>query len=305
MIEPINPNKPTPGELLRYQRQHIGWNVSEIANAMCLSPDLIQALEADDYSGMGGSTFILGYLRSYARLVGVDIEDAIVDHRDTIPEYIPDPDNIPGNQESSTRRTSARRIHLLPIVLVLFVLIVGAVFYFWPHSVVEDTAPPGSLTAELPRTGAGQLAVEAPADAQPDTPVKLEREKAIAKGRVIEALDNNSPLPFNLTLADIGSAVTTATVTPTKKKSRDNDAARNLTLLFDEGSWADVRDAEGERLLSQTVAGGSSVELTGKPPFTVFLGNADGVRVKYMGRIQTYSQSNKGLFARFTVGQDQ
>lgn len=298
MIEPVASQNPSPGSLLRHQRQHIGWTVEEVANALCLSADLIRQLEADDYAEMGGSTFILGYLRGYARLVGIDVEEAIVSHRDAIPEYVPDPDQLP---ETPGARRRPRRPRLRPLLVVVVVLALAAGGYFlWPRDDQGQVRVTDGLTVESTAPGAsGGTASYAP-------PQRLDRMTAIAAGAASEAMRADGELPLNLALADIPAADTAdavATPAQTGEPLAAGDGRRHLVLMFDEGSWADVRDATGERLLSQIVAGGSSVDLVGEPPFTVFLGNAGGVRVKYLGRIQSYSQTEKGLFARFTVGQ--
>ncbi len=294
MIEPVAPKNPTPGSLLRHQRQHIGWTVDEIANALCLSPDLIRALESDDYDDMGGSTFALGYLRGYARLVGIDIEEAIVNHRDAIPEYAPDPDHVPEGVRERKRSPRHRR-WLLPAGALVLAGAVGAAYYWLQpgpsgnHSRVTD-----NLTVEVPRENTSQAAMT--------PPERHDRLQGVDASELRRALAGGE-LPVNLVLADIAPSRGEEQA-PVATAAAD-DTRRHLVLIFDEGSWADVRDAEGERLLSQIVAGGSSVDLVGEPPFTVFLGNAGGVRVKYLGRIQSYSQTEKGLFARFTVGQQQ
>ena len=96
--------------------------------------------------------------------------------------------------------------------------------------------------------------------------------------------------------------VTWATTSPVANGVLD----ANGKITVDDNAWLDLtfeaRDAKGNRLLSQTVDAGSSVDLVGAPPFTVFLGNASGVRVQYLGKIQALSQAKKGLFARFIVG---
>lgn len=303
MIEPISASNPTPGSLLRHQRQHIGWTVDEIANALCLSPDLIRSLEADDYENMGGSTFILGYLRAYARLVGVDIETAIVKHRGAIPEYVPDPDHLPpeARRERAKKRLYMRSATAAIAVLVVASGIVGAVL-LWPARVKDDKAVRTDAGEELPAARQSPAAQTPVAPSEP--PTRQRRLEAIEPADVREAVQSGVSVPVNVTMAGIAPAPVVDAAAPVQPASPE-DARRHLVLLFDEGSWADVRDATGNRLLSQTVAKGSSVDLVGEPPFTVFLGNASGVRVKYLGRIQSYSQTKKGLFARFTVGREQ
>ncbi len=304
MIEPIDAVNPTPGQLLRRQRQHIGWTVEEIANALCLGPELIRELEADNFEGMGGSTFILGYLRGYARLVGIDLEEAIENHREAIPEYTPDPEHLPPEARERARRSKRRRTWRINPWLVaagLALVVTGVAAWLW----LPDSGEPGSATAPAPL--AETPAPMAQSDSGGSAPVsqpaaRLERERAISVAVLQEALDHDQPLPLNLVHADIDAVAAARPKAAEVMAADPAEDGNHLVLIFDESSWADVRDAKGSRLLSQTVDAGSSVDLVGAPPFTVFLGNASGVRVQYLGKIQALSQAKKGLFARFIVG---
>ena len=70
----------TPGELLRSARQVHGWSIEEVAVELNLLPDVIQALENDDYQGLAGRTYVVGYLRSYGKLASVNVDGAIEGH---------------------------------------------------------------------------------------------------------------------------------------------------------------------------------------------------------------------------------
>ncbi len=74
-----------------------------------------------------------------------------------------------------------------------------------------------------------------------------------------------------------------------------------LTLQFDDTSWVDIRDASGRRLLYQTFPRGRSTEVSGSPPFHVFLSNAGGVRMAYDGKPVDIESGKSGIFARFTL----
>ena len=67
-------------------------------------------------------------------------------------------------------------------------------------------------------------------------------------------------------------------------------------------SWIDVRDSTGERLIYRTVNRGEDIQLTGTPPYSVFIGSAEGVRVQYRGEEVPFEAHESGLFARFEVG---
>jgi len=75
----------TPGQMLRGARELYGWHIEDVAAELNLLPPVVKALEADDYKQMAGWTYVVGYLRNYARLVGINIEDAIARHEQQMP----------------------------------------------------------------------------------------------------------------------------------------------------------------------------------------------------------------------------
>jgi cytoskeleton protein RodZ len=68
-------------------------------------------------------------------------------------------------------------------------------------------------------------------------------------------------------------------------------------------SWADIRDARDNRLLYENVPAGRRISIEGVAPFSVFLGNADGVRVEFNGQDYDVSRHKRGQVARFTLGE--
>ena len=65
------------GEQLKKARLGRGWMLSDVAQRLNLTERYVVALEADDYSALPGTTFVRGYLRSYAQCVGLEKEAEI------------------------------------------------------------------------------------------------------------------------------------------------------------------------------------------------------------------------------------
>ena len=63
---------PPVGEQLRLAREARGLEVADIAQTLKLGPRQVEALEAGDWKGLPGNTFIRGFVRNYARLVQID-----------------------------------------------------------------------------------------------------------------------------------------------------------------------------------------------------------------------------------------
>ncbi len=66
-----------PGYLLQAARIEQGISIDDIARQMNLNARILHLIEEDDYREIQSPIFIRGYLRTYARLVGVDEDNTI------------------------------------------------------------------------------------------------------------------------------------------------------------------------------------------------------------------------------------
>jgi cytoskeleton protein RodZ len=93
-------------------------------------------------------------------------------------------------------------------------------------------------------------------------------------------------------------AVSTAQISKASiKRAAAAEKARaravNVTLKFATDSWAEVYDADGQRLFYDIGSANSSHALSGTPPLRVVLGNAQGVSLNINGRAATVPASVK------------
>jgi cytoskeleton protein RodZ len=65
------------GAALRQARDAAGMSIEQVASQLHMTVRAVANLEADDWSSLGAPVFVRGQLRSYARLLGVDIEPYI------------------------------------------------------------------------------------------------------------------------------------------------------------------------------------------------------------------------------------
>jgi cytoskeleton protein RodZ len=72
------------GEKLRQAREERGISVSEVAEQTRISPLYIKAIENDDYKPLPGGIFNKGFVRSYARYIGFDEQEALQDYAEII-----------------------------------------------------------------------------------------------------------------------------------------------------------------------------------------------------------------------------
>jgi cytoskeleton protein RodZ len=76
---------------------------------------------------------------------------------------------------------------------------------------------------------------------------------------------------------------------------------RRIDLQFTGESWVEIRSGNGKLLVSQLHPGGTVRVVTGVPPFTVVIGNAQHVRLSYNDKPVDLMPHVKVEVARFTL----
>lgn len=76
----------TLGEKLRQAREERGVSISQVAEQTRISPQYIAAIENDDYRTLPGGIFNKGFVKSFAKTVGVDEQEALQDYAQLIAE---------------------------------------------------------------------------------------------------------------------------------------------------------------------------------------------------------------------------
>lgn len=126
----------TPGALLREARQAKNLKHEEVAKQMHLSVQWVKNLEKDDYSKAPALIYVRGYLRAYARCVGLKPEEVMLTF-DTLAlneefERIKAREEKPVKHQAvpvisrSTRMISRKTIRWITfIALVILIVLVG------------------------------------------------------------------------------------------------------------------------------------------------------------------------------------
>ncbi len=89
-----------------------------------------------------------------------------------------------------------------------------------------------------------------------------------------------------------------------KEKERFNTLEKTSTveLNYVGDSWTEIYDREGKKLFFDIGRANKKINVKGLSPFTVFLGNASLVKVKYNNKNYDISQYLRGKSARFKIG---
>src|SRR3990172_4804451 len=141
-----------PGRLLHEARLDLRLAPEDVAQILHLSSKQIVALEQDDYKNLPGPTYIRGYLRGYAQLLGLSPEKVLESYNKLT---IPSKPISPLMSVSPPQVTSNDHV-IKAATIGLVALLSGLVFLWWR----SDEAPPKI-------TGASSSMVSRPAFIEP------------------------------------------------------------------------------------------------------------------------------------------
>lgn len=292
------------GTRLRRAREARGESVHEVAFALKLRPRQIEALERDDFAALPGMAFVRGFIRNYARYVGVDAAPLLDSLQHASVAGSPDLAPISNADGDLPSGSGSRRASfpLGAVVVVLVALVLAGWYFDWFQTEPATTA--GDDTSE-----AVPAFVQAPM--QPISPPAVEppaAEEAAAAAANGGSEDSAAPAavsePTAGTAAAGGDGSVQAEATPAQAAAPEaaaDGAGRQLVFRFGADSWVEVRDASGSILHSGTNRAGSSRTVQGTPPFVLVVGNASSVNLEFDGQPVDLAKHVRGSVARLTL----
>lgn len=136
------PENPTPGALLKAERERAGISQDYIADKLRLKVKAVDDLESDRYDERISLTFIKGYLRNYAKALGMN-EAPVVEAFERQTERSKEPAKLQSFSRRVAKQASDDRLMLLTYGIV-FVVVALVVLWWWQES---DNEPPVASVA--------------------------------------------------------------------------------------------------------------------------------------------------------------
>ena len=102
------------GEKLRKQRERRGIELEAISNATKISTRMLRALEDENFDQLPGGVFNKGFVRAYARQIGLNEEQAVAEYLEAARQPAPAAVHYaglprPGRETHSGRRARPRQ----------------------------------------------------------------------------------------------------------------------------------------------------------------------------------------------------
>lgn len=327
-----NPNNTSPGELLARQREQLGIPLADAARALNLRPAVVAGLEQDDYQEIPVAAYRRGYLRSYAKYLGMDDRLVLEAYQaqngsiDTERKVIP---------VSTARPPSRIGAWLFKLVTLLVIVGLIAVTVMWwqsrggneppgfgstpteetanaPTEPDDDAADPESENSSSFTNGDESTTLQS--DAARVTPTISQDQTSHTQ----DDTDASAGLNDSISDSDSGADAESDEVSSTGQNESESDGTESeqtaaagqnananlLELTFNEQSWTEIFDATNQRVFVGLQTPGTSTSVEGEPPFRLTVGNATGVELRYLGEeVDLPARAGANNVARFTLGE--
>ena len=312
-----------PGETLRQARENNGWTLAEVALKLNLTASSLSNLETGAFDKLPGHTFARGYIRAYAKLLGMDQTSLVHDF-----DLYTGTDANGSNVHSLGRIEEPVRVShtiLRVVSLLLLLAVVGGGFIWWqdqtsmrakdliglaPEHVEVEGAdgttrihpidePEDQAVAEAAAEGEAAVATEAAAEQGATTELALPAAPATPAAQpqapAAPAAPVQQPAP---------AVVAPVTAAPAPAPAAAPVAgAGKVNVHYTADCWTQVTDATGKVLFGGLKRKGENLEVSGKPPLSLRLGYARGAQVSYNGQPVDVAPFTSGETARLKLGQ--
>jgi cytoskeleton protein RodZ len=308
-----------PGETLRKARENKGWSQAEVAVKLNLTVQALAYLESGDFAKLPGNTFARGYIRTYAKLLGIDQEPLVVAF-----------DQLTGSNASGSSVHALGRIeepahvaqNILRVISLALLAALALASYLWWQDRPHNQLATASLNApehievegadgntqihpldepEDQAVSAGEEASELVlTEVAPEVAAQPEASVAVVPGNTaLKATQQPNLVALPATVAVVARPVEPSVVAEPAKPVAGEAV---VSVQFTANCWAQLTDANGKVLFSALKRAGESLELAGKPPLELRLGFARGAQVSFNGQSVDVAPYTSGETARIKLG---
>ncbi|EMK3673053.1 cytoskeleton protein RodZ [Vibrio parahaemolyticus] len=298
------------GTLLKNKRESLGMTQKQVADRLRLRVSVIEDIENNRFESQQVATFTRGYLRSYAKFVGLDEKVVLVALEQTA-------DVKPKEQEIEMQSFSRKIKHekhnsrIMLLTWVIAIVIIGISAAWWwqnqqENSLAQVVAEANVETSQPSADEIADIDLMTEEELIASTPAELAASNNTASESSINAAQTDEVVP-----AETEESTTEATQEPVALIEAAEEVQEAspvvpegmtlLTMKFKADCWIQVKDTNGKTLVSGTQKPGQDVELTGKAPFKVILGAPEGVTMTFASEPVDLSGYTSGKVARFTL----
>jgi cytoskeleton protein RodZ len=182
-----------PGSLLRQAREEKGLTIDEMSAISNLTKQTIRGIESDDYSELAGLSFVRGYLKLYAKKLGINETTVLEPFDRWKAEDSGEPIQAAGAKGRGSNEPSAgpSKGTIAVAISVIFMLVIAGIVISYMESDESDSdvavVPPQNQPSDFPVINSPGPGIELTTDQNSSTAAEA------TSGETIEARSDSSP----------------------------------------------------------------------------------------------------------------
>jgi cytoskeleton protein RodZ len=272
------------GDRLRREREMRGISLEEIAESTKIGTRSLRALEDDEFDKLPGGIFNKGFVRAYARFLGLDEEQTVADFDSALKEHqaaTGHPQEAPEEEEPESSGTGMT--WLLAVALVVVILLAAGWLLLKRQNTIRASAVVPQPTATSPSTPVQQPPASQPSstvNTGPPAPATPEKSSSSSPGSTSTSATDHSELSKP---ASSTSSVSAEPAKSARTEQSNANAPIRLEVFAQEDSWLSI-SADGKNLGQQILAAQKSRTIRAQKEVRLKLGNVGGVQVSFNGR---------------------
>jgi len=252
------------GQQLKEARLSMGLSLDDVQEITKIRKRYLEAIEAGDYKVLPGSFYVRAFIKTYAEAVGINADELLAEHKQNVPEAVPDTTMEPVLQKRRSRQSTERNSKWLTTALMwsffaLIVIVIYLYFTVWSNTDKAKTKEPDptSITnnAENPQNN---TTTNSNVDTDQNGATNTNAETDDQNG---DATDTNTTNPdeTDTTSKEIVVVPDGKEGSTTKFKVQPAGSEPVKVVITAKGkSWVEVRkgDKRGEKLYYETMEDG-------------------------------------------------
>ncbi|CAM4001673.1 RodZ domain-containing protein [Shewanella aquimarina] len=310
----------TLGQWLKAARESRQMTLTSVAERLNLRPSIVKDLEADNYDNIASATYVKGYVKNYARILGLEMARVDAYLAESFP--VVDAPTMQSFSRKTTRQARDGRLMLVTYLIIFVLLALLVLWWVQKSAMVADldlSKPSVEEAAEL-STLPGEPSLMPAQDPQADTGIEMPRaslsqvtseqtasEQTATEPTVTESTAAEPATTEPLTRATQAPQISQSQAPQALESSRTDDTAQavddaELALSLSGDCWIKVTDANGKVLVNGLKLAGKEMNVFGQAPFKVILGAPQSLTMHLNGEPIDLAKYPSGRVARLTVG---
>lgn len=286
------------GAILAAARKQQNRTVEEMAEELNLSVSQIKTIELDQTDGLPEPTYVRGYIRSYAKLLGLEPEQVLNSYLNPDWQKTSSLNDIPKGI-SAAEEAGGGLITGGRIVTLLVLAGVGASIWFFGLGGGLSGSSEPSITSAPSEVSSPQVESVQAAEQIDEIAAESQDEEELVEAA--EQVEDPAQEQQSTTTEEASEQAESEQAAGEELVAEEVEAQARLVMSFSDTSWVDIRDINDQRLAYKSYAEGETLELSEQGELRVFIGNADGVSVQVDGEPFALSEYREGVYAKFII----